>query len=114
MAACSLCLAGGVLIGALAGSQSAAGKSSPPTAHAAVACSGYGKAPLLNYPILSAVGRFSCSTGAPSATATLVLQGFKHRKWTKIDVGAGGKLTPLRRLRFDPLGDGGRRCPGSG
>jgi hypothetical protein len=36
----------------------------------------------------------------------------RERHGDALSVGAGGKLTPLRRLRIDPLGRW-RRCPGA-
>jgi hypothetical protein len=74
-----------LLLALAIGASTSAARPRDESAHAAVACSGYGH-PVLKFPTLYAIGKFRCSTGAASATATIVLQGFEHGKWTKIEL----------------------------
>lgn len=80
-----LCLWVLVMLGVTAGSSVSAARPADVSAHAAVACSEPYNYPKINYPYLDAVAAFRCRTGAPHAEATLVLQGFEHGKWTKIE-----------------------------
>lgn len=41
--------------------------------------------PVLKYPYLFAIGKFQCASGAKSAKATLVFQGFEHGTWNTIE-----------------------------
>ena len=72
------------LLGPTIGSAASAARPGHESAHAAVACSGYGH-PVLAYPFLYAISTFRCRTGAPKATVTSVLEGFKDGRWTTIE-----------------------------
>ncbi len=80
----------------------------------------------------SELHRFVVERGVSQASASTIgrwlsedaIKPWQHRSWIfprdpdflekagRVLVGAGGKLTPLRRLRIDPLGRW-RRCPGA-